>query len=158
MDLKAITEIDHNALDVEWIEHPGIFMEVSMELVEEKKKLKKLQMRADMREADAAKEIKEDPEKFGLKAKPTIPDVKGAVDTHEDVLSSRKKIIEQEYEVAMLSACVGALDHKKRALESLVTLHGQQYFASSKEPRNLDTEYLAEAGKRRARQGRKSKE
>ncbi len=151
MDLKAVTEIDHNALDIEWIEHPKVFMEVSMELVEEKKKLKKLQMRKDIREADAMKEIKADPEKFGLKAKPTIPEFKSAVDIHEAVLNARQKINDQEYEVNMLAACVSALEHKKRALESLVTLHGQQYFASPTEPRDVDTEYLKDAGKRRAR-------
>lgn len=151
MDLKAVVEIDHNALDIEWIEHPKVFMEVSMELVDEKKKLKKLQMRKDIREADAMKEIKEDPEKFGLKAKPTIPEFKAAVDVHEDVLRARQKIIDQEHEVGMFQACVSALEHKKRGLESLVTLHGQQYFASPKEPRDLDTEYLKDAEKRRAR-------
>lgn len=151
MDLKAITEIDHNALDVEWVNHPKVFMEVSSMLVMEKLKLKKLTMRLDVKEADALKEIQEAPENFGFPKKPTIPEVKAAVAVHEDVKAIRKKLIDQEYEVNMLSACVSSLEHKKRALESLVTLHGQNYFSGPSVARDLEAEVIGDAQKRKAR-------
>jgi hypothetical protein len=45
-----------------------------------------------------------------------------------------------KYEAEVLQGAVNAVDHRKDALENLVRLHGLQYFAGPKVPRNLSEE------------------
>jgi hypothetical protein len=44
--------------------------------------------------------------------------------------SSQAELFDQKHQVDLLQAVVTSLDHRKRALESLVSLHGQDYFSS----------------------------
>jgi hypothetical protein len=53
-----------------------------------------------------------------------------------------KQYIDAKYEANMASYIITALDHRKKALESLVTLYGQQYFAGPTAPRNLTKEWI----------------
>lgn len=90
--------------------------------------------------------------------------VKNAVTSDREVQKARSAIIEAKHEVDVLSAAVSALDQRKRALENLVTLHGQSYF-STPSVRNLEpqartaaAEKIEETGKKAARsRGRKKK-
>jgi hypothetical protein len=155
-NVKERLAIDHNALDVEWIDQPQLIFELSAELADERSKLERLKLASEVTEAEVAKDVREHPEKYGIE-KVTEGAIKVAVEISAERQSAQKKLIVQKHAVEVLQAGVTAAEHKKRALESLVTLHGQQYFASPKEPRNLDVEYLKTAEKRRIRT-RKEKE
>jgi hypothetical protein len=133
-ELKKMLEIDVDALDVEWIRHPAVFMEVSEELADARTKLDKLKFKLDVMEADEEKDIRENPEDRGI-AKLTEGLVKSALASAPKLQAFKTKIIDQQHEVNLLASCVGALEHKKRALEKLVILHGQQYFAGPAAPR-----------------------
>jgi len=152
-DLKELLEIDIDALDVEWIEHPKVFMEVSEELADAKKKLDTLRFKLDVSEADEENSIRSDPEKHGI-TKITEGLVKAALANSEKLQSGKRRIIEQQHEVTLLASCVTALEHKKRALEKLVILHGQQYFAGPAAPR-VSAALAEDTAKQRARSGRK---
>lgn len=152
-DLKRLLEIDINALDVEWTEHPKEFMEISEELADSKKKLDNLRFKLDVAEADEENSIRSDPESHGI-TKITEGLVKAALANSEKLQASKRRIIDQQYEVNLLSSCVTALEHKKRALEKLVTLQGQQYYAGPSAPR-VTADMAADLAKHRARGGRK---
>lgn len=149
-DLKNIIEIDHNALDLEWIEQPKNFLLISTELADEKKLLEKLKLRADVTESEVAKNVRDNPDKYGL-SKVTEAGIKSAVAGSDEMKKALQRIIDKKHDVDILQSAVTAMDHRKRALENLVTLHGQQYFSSPKEPRDLDAEFLKDSKKRRAR-------
>ena len=46
-------------------------------------------------------------------------------------------MISTKHKVDVLQVVVDALDHRKKALENLVTLHGMSYFASPKAPKEI---------------------
>lgn len=149
-NLREHLEINPNALDIEWLDQPGLFFELSSALADEKLKLEKLKGAAEIALADEAKEVREDPSKYGL-AKVTEAGIKEAVTGSTTNAKWTRRINGQKHSVDILQSAVSACDHKKRALENLVTLHGQQYFSSPKEPRDINTEYLKEAEKKRVR-------
>jgi len=152
-DLKELLEIDIDALDVEWTEHPKVFMEISEELADARKKLDTLRFKLDVAEADEENSIRSDPESHGI-TKITEGLVKAALANSEKLQATKKRIIDQQHEVGLLASCVSALEHKKRALEKLVILHGQQYFAGPAAPR-VTADMAADLAKQRARGGRK---
>jgi hypothetical protein len=50
------------------------------------------------------------------------------------------RVIEAKYEAKVLAGVVKAIDARKTMLETLVKLHGQQYFAGPNVPRDLSHE------------------
>lgn len=142
--------INHNALDVEWLSQPKLFMEVSEEAADARAELDRSKLRLEVREAELDKEVRTRPDHFGLD-KVTESAVKSAITTHKDYIHLREEFIEQKHEVDVLSAAVAAMEQRKAALERLVILHGQQYFAGPKQPRDLDAEWIREAEKKTAR-------
>jgi hypothetical protein len=53
-----------------------------------------------------------------------------------------REVIEVRYDYDMSRSALSAIDSKKSALENLVKLHGQNYFAGPTIPRNLNKEWL----------------
>lgn len=155
-DLNKLLEIDINALDVEWIRHPAVFMEISEELADARKKLDKLKWKYDVMAADEENDIRSNPEDHGI-TKITEGLVKSAIASSSKLQAFQGKILDQQHEVGLLSSCVTALEHKKRALEKLVILHGQQYFAGPAAPR-ASKALTEDMAKQRARTRRKQRE
>jgi hypothetical protein len=153
-DFKERLAINHNALDVEWLQQPMFFYEISCELAEVRQELERAKLAFDVAEAEIAKDVRENPENYGV-SKVTNDSVKEAVSSSDRRCKELKRLMRKKHEVEVLQAGVSSVEQRKRALECLVTLHGQQYFSSPKEPRDLNTEYLAETGKRRARTRKK---
>jgi len=149
--------IDQDALDVEWLDQPKVFFEISAELADSKKKLERIKLAVDVTVAELAKNIRENPEQFGI-SKVTESAIKEAIATSPEQNQAMKRIIAQKHEVEILQAGVSSFDQRKRALENLVTLHGQQYFASPKEPKNVDTTSFEDSKKKRTRTRRKREE
>lgn len=149
-NFKDQLSINHNALDVEWLNQPKLFMEVSEELAQARADLDRLKLALEMKEAELDKDVRTRPERFGLE-KVTEAAVKSAITLDKSYIQLRNDFIDQKHEVDVLSAAVSAMDQRKAALERLVILHGQQYFAGPKEPRNLDAEWIRESEKRAAR-------
>ena len=65
-----------------------------------------------------------------------------------------QELIDTKYKAEMVRAAVSAIEHRKDALENLVRLYGQQYFAGPKVPRDLSAEAsLKHAGQKKADAG-----
>src|SRR5690606_19360446 len=99
----------------------------------------------------ADKDIRSDPESFQLE-KVTEKAVEATVPLHPKVAKARQSLIEAKHGADVLQAAVNALEHRKRALESLVQLYGMEYYS---EPRasGEDADALRDAQKRSARRG-----
>jgi len=69
--------------------------------------------------------------------KPTEAAISGMVLQSEEYLRANEEYLQAKLTADLVqSACI-ALDHKKAALENLVRLMGQNYFAGPKEPQDL---------------------
>jgi hypothetical protein len=152
MDLDKLMHIEPDALDVEWLEQAGRFMVVSKEASRLKKELSLMREEADVLEANMTNRIRRHPAKYGMEDRVTEGGIKAAVTANEEVRTLAGKIIDKQYELDLVQSAVRAMEHRKQALEELVQLHGQQYFAGPKDPRDLNLEAAKRGLQQEARQ------
>jgi len=132
-------EISPQDLDVEWLEQPKLMMKYTKKLAELREKRDLVKEEMELTRAELDREIRESPEEFGLE-KINNDVVANTILTVEDYQKVSKKLIRANYEVNVMSGIVQAVEQRKQALENLVRLHGQQYFAGPTVPRNLKEE------------------
>ena len=127
----SIFEIDQDRLDYEWMRQAKLYGQQADECALAQKDLDVAKSELELVQADLAHSIRVTPEAHGL-----VKVTEGAI--QENILRSKKyqtaneHFIEMKYRVNLLKGHLEALDHKKKALESLVFLHGQNYFAEPK--------------------------
>jgi len=140
MDLDKLMHIDPMALDVEWLDQANRFMKISKEASVLKKELALLREESDVLEANWANRIRRHPAKYGMEDRITEGGIKAAITANEEVRQMAGKIIDKQYELDLVQSAVRAMEHRKAALEELVHLQSQQYFAGPKDPRDLNLE------------------
>lgn len=129
MSDPSFIDIDQNNLDKEWIEQPGLFYKYACLLADAKKSLAEAKSNYDLIQAETAAEIRREPERFGLE-KVTEAAITATIPLQTLVKKGSTDFIESRHTVDTLEAAVTALEHRKRALENLVSLHGQSYFST----------------------------
>lgn len=154
-DYESDLRIDPNALDVEWLEQPMLFMRYAEELAYARTRMDRAKEKLDVVRAEVDNMVRKNPgDYFDEGTKVTNSAIDALVITNELYKEANDKLIEIRLEVELLSAAVRAMDQKKSALENLVRLLGQSYFAAPKEPRDLGVEMhqrAAAVGKEDAR-------
>ena len=133
-------EINPNALDIEWLQQPSLFLKYSEAAAEARRDLDLAKERLDVIRAQIDKEIREDPEKFGVK-KITEAVVSNTIVVQEKYRQVYQEYVDLKYQADLLTRVVSAFDQRKSALENLVRLYGQSYFAGPQEPRDLGMEW-----------------
>jgi hypothetical protein len=172
-DFQADIDIDPEALDLEWLNHPGIVRRYSMAAVIARKE----RDIAKMAWENLKNECKETQEKLKselyLKARrggkellkldkdPTNDAISAWVAVHPDLA----KLIEESTEHlaaayndylkastkhGFLASALQAIEVRKSALENEVRLLGMNYFAPPKEPRDLGAAYADQVRERNA--------
>lgn len=134
--------IDENSLDIEWLEQASLFMKYARNLADARRDLDEEKQSLDICKADIDKSIRENPENFGI-TKITEGAIQSAILTNDDYKKAYQKYLDIKYESDMASNAVQAFNQRKEALENLVKLHGQQYFAGPSVPRNIHEERIA---------------
>jgi hypothetical protein len=125
----SLVDIDPDKLDEEWIKQPRLFHKYAKRLADAKDAFARAKSLLEVVMADAAKDIRDNPSKYGI-TKVTEGAVEVRVLLHKKVEEARDKMHAAKHRVDVFEAAVSALEHKKRALENLVTLHGQNYFST----------------------------
>lgn len=124
-----VFELNPLKLDKHFLEQPKLVITYGIQLAEARDAMDRARSLLDVTRAEAEKEIQADPQKFDV-TKTTVDAIKSAVERHEDVQMCVERLQRRKHDVDILQAMVNALEHRKRSLEGLVQLHGQQYFAS----------------------------
>ena len=140
-------DININRLDEEWIQQPKMYFKYSELLTNAKEKVERCKARLSIADdelkttrAKLSLRIRKNPKKyFGDDSKPTEAAIDNRIHVHpmfakskaaiykltEDLISANKK-------VSTYYSAVHTLDHRKAALERLVSLFGQNYFSAPK--------------------------
>lgn len=139
MDYEKDIVIDESALDVEFLEQPRLMIKYCQHAEKMKREADYAKERLDVKGAELDRNIRSQPDLYGI-PKVTEAVVQNAILMDADYQQLSKEFIEAKYEANMASAAVRAFDQRKVALENLVRLHGQQYFAGPRIPRNLTEE------------------
>ena len=140
LDYDKDIHIDETALDVECLEQSSL----ALKYIKNSMHLRKLEKRAHEKlktiRSDLIHEVNEDPQGTVGKGKPNAADIEASyrrADTYKD---AKKEWIEAEYEADYAELVQKEISYgRKKELENLVILHGQQYFAGPKVPRDLTT-------------------
>ncbi len=148
-------EIDQDALDREWLDHPKMVHDLAIRLADAGRDLEIAENHLKLVSAELDLEIREDPEAFDL-GKITEAAVSATVIQQDRYRSAFKKVVNQRHTCNVLKAGTNALEHRKRALEKLVDLWSQDYFASPRAMTDNSKEVVKRAirskGKRKAEQ------
>ena len=139
MNYETDIEIDESALDIEWLNQPALFMKYARNAARMRQELDRKKQELDIAKAEADKKIRMKPEKFGLE-KITEAAVANAILTEQGYKDAYEVYLDAKYESDMASGAVAAFEQRKNALENMVKLNGQSYFAGPRVPRNLTDE------------------
>ena len=140
MNYEQDMTIDPDALDVEWIEQPRLMLRYAQHASKLKMEVERAKEKLDIIRADLDKKVRLNPEKFGI-VKLTESVISSTIITQEEFITGNEEFLEVAYEANMAQGALRALEGKKAALENLVKLHGQQYFAGPSVPRDLSKEW-----------------
>ena len=141
MDYEKDIRIDETALDVEWLTHSELALRyvkhaMYMRRIERKKHEVVKTLRADL-----INKVNEDPKRTTNKDKPNAADIEAYYRRDKKYKLAKEEWINAQYEADYAELVQKEISYgRKAALENLVTLHGQQYFAGPRVPRRLSEE------------------
>ena len=135
----SFTDIDLSRLEEEWVRQPKLFGKYSAKLADAKKDLSEAKATEEVVEAEIKRRIRRNPQKYGVN-KVTEPAIKEAMILHPNYQSAVAAVTEAKHAVDVLEGLVNTLEHRKRTLENLVTLHGQNYFSKPRLRKESDAE------------------
>ncbi len=124
-------QIDEHRLDEEWTGQPKLYYKWAAEHAEAILAVDTAKTTVDLVKAELDQEIRANPEKYGI-SKITETVVTTTILGDPEYQAAMKKVNVARYEVNIVAAAVVALEHRKRALEKLVDLHGRNYFSEPK--------------------------
>ena len=125
--LRNSLAIDINLLHENAQEQPDLADRAGQLVAEAKSEAKKAKMRLEIAEATTEKDVRLQPETYGL-TKVTESAIKSAVILHPDVISAKEELIENEKEAAMADAVYDAFQHRKSMLGIEAKLYIANYF------------------------------
>jgi hypothetical protein len=129
-------QIDVHQLDVEAAMQGELFFKWAERSAEATKARDRAKLALDVLEAELDSTIRQSPEEYGL-SKVTEGAIQSAIKQIEEWQKAQKDYIEARSESALTDHAVSAMEQRKRMIEVLVTLHGQEYFAGPSVPRDL---------------------
>jgi hypothetical protein len=121
-------EIDKTRLDEEWIAQPKLFMKYAALLADGKRNVEIAKSALEVANAEMSREIRAKPAKYGIK-KVTENSIKEELVIRMNQSDEFIELINTKHRAEIYGATVTALDHRKRALQDLVSLFGMEYFS-----------------------------
>lgn len=134
--------IDESALDVEWVNQARLAVKYGRHWAECRQELTLAEENIKLVRSELIKEANENPEQcLGKGVKPTAPVVEAYYRNHKRHKAAKQDWVEAQFEANVAEIAYKEISYtRKAALENLVKLHGQQYFAGPSVPRNLTEE------------------
>ena len=141
MNYENDIRIDETALDVEWLEQASLAIKYGRHYAECRKVLVQAEEKIKVIRAELIAEANEDPQRCCNKDKPNAADIEAYYRNHKRHKRAKELWVEAQFELDMAEVAKNEISFtRKAALENLVRLHGQQYFAGPQGPRDLSVE------------------
>lgn len=129
LDDNQLVGIDKNRLDDEWIGQPKRYFKWALQLEDARADFEEVKAEFDVVKSELDLAIRTNPDDYDL-PKVTDKAIAAALIVQGAYKEAQQTVFTVKHRVGVLQAAVTALDHRKKALEKLVDLHGQKYFAS----------------------------
>jgi len=136
-------EVDLNELDREWVRQPDLYFKYATKLADAKREHEQSRANLELTKAELDLDIRGNPEKFDV-GKITEATVSATILSQKKYRKAHKKMLNAKHHVDILDATVRTLDHRKSALERLVSLHGQNYFSPPKTQTPVDHDTITQ--------------
>jgi len=153
---QSDVEISPDQLDVEWCKQASLFGKYCVEQAAFRDTADRLKEKLEVNDAGLGLKIRSNPSLFGLE-KVTEGSVQAVILLDKEHTKLSDELAAARYQLEVMSAAVRALDQKKSALENLVRLQGQNYFAGPSVPREIGKEWVKETERSSARDAVKRK-
>jgi hypothetical protein len=138
-DLTACLEIDPDALDVAWVNQPGLMAHWAAKLERCRHRLEIAKSNERLREAQMDAKVRSQPERYKIK-RLSEGAINSVIAQDATLLELQQATRAAQREVSLHSAAVDAIHQRRYALQNLVQLLTMDYFAGPKMPRNLREE------------------
>jgi phage host-nuclease inhibitor protein Gam len=143
INYKEDVKIDFDNLDLEWIDQAELARRYAKHVSTLKKEVRRLEEKKKTIRSILIDKINRDPETLTGKARPNAADIEAAYRTNEEYIETVDELLDAQEEAEYAEYVYQEISWtRKKALEQLVTLHAQMYFAGPSVPRNLRDEYL----------------
>jgi hypothetical protein len=136
--------IDELALDIEWLEQSTLMLRFAKNEARLEREMDEAEEALELYKAELDSKIREDPEKYKLE-KITEGAIKAITLQDKTYKDLSKEYLDSKFEYKVAKGAVKALENKKDALENLVKLNGQSYFAGPVVPHDIKYERDARA-------------
>lgn len=154
LDYERDMTIDESALDIEWLEQPNLALRYGRHVVGLRQRLARAAERVKTVRSELVDEANKDPRGTTGKDKPNAGDIEAYYRRHTRYQEAKDEEIELQAELDMAEIAREEICWtRKKALENLVILHGQQYFAGPRVPRDLSKELQDRQQQRRVDEG-----
>lgn len=125
--------IDQHQLDREWINQPRRYMGIARQLADARRRQDECKNELEVTRAELDRAIREAPSEYEI-TKVTESAIGAAILTQGQYQKAEKRYRDARYDVTIFESAVQAMEHRKRALENLVSLHLAGYFAAPRAP------------------------
>ena len=143
MDYEKDMEIDESALDVEWLGQPSLAFKYGKYAAQCAAKVRLLEEQKKTIRSQLILSVNENPAKLIGKDKPNANDIEAYYRTQPKYIKAVEALNDMLEESEMAQVAKNEICYtRKAALEHLVILHGQQYFAGPSVPRDLTKEWV----------------
>lgn len=129
LDDNLVFGIDKYRLDDEWINQPKRYFKWALQLEEARDDFETVKAEFDVAKSEVDLAIRTNPNDYDL-PKVTDKAIAAVMIVQPEYKEAQQAVFTARHRVGVLQAAVTSLDHRKKALEKLVDLHGQKYFAS----------------------------
>lgn len=139
MGYESDAHIDESALDVEWLEQPSLMMKYAEYAADCREEMERARDKVELVKARLDRDIRADPDKYDIN-KPTESVVQSTIIVQQEYQDAQDEYLSAKKEHDLARYACTAIEQRKSALENLVKLHGQSYFAGPSAPRDISQE------------------
>ena len=138
LDYDKDTKIDETALDVELLEQSNLARRYAKHLTQTRRKEARAHEKVKTIRSELINEANEDPGKTTGKAKPNSNDIEAYYRRDKGYKKAKEEWLDLAEELEFAELAQKEISYgRRRSIEGLITLHGLQWFAGPKAPRNL---------------------
>lgn len=127
---RKFFQIDERALDREWLRQSDLYDSYAKRVPKAQRALDQAEAEVKVIAAEIDQKIRKRPERYGVEKgkSPTEKLIETLIVIQPEHQAVIARVIAKKFKVRILEAALRTLEHKKRALEKLVDLHGRNYF------------------------------
>ena len=134
--------IDESALEIEWLGQAALAIKYARHLVACADKVRHLEEQKKTKRSEIIVLVNSDPDTYCGKSKPNAADIEAAYRTDSGYIRIIEQLLVAQGELQFAELARSEIAFTRRqALENLVRLHGQQYFAGPSVPHDISKEW-----------------